>query len=83
MLTNAVHVVCNGGMSDAELIDSMGGPATVARLLGIHDEHAAQRVSNWKKRGIPARVMLEHRLIFERARRTQAKAQANNQTQEA
>lgn len=56
-------------MSDADLIDAMGGPTAVAKLLGFEAEHAAQRVNNWKTRGIPARVLVDHRLVFERARR--------------
>lgn len=64
-------------MNDSDLIDSMGGPAAVAKLLNIQDEHAVQRVFNWKKRGIPARVLLDHRLIFDRARR--AKASRDNE----
>mgnify|MGYP000995132711 CR=1 FL=1 len=47
-------------MSDAELIDALGGPTRLAALLRLHDQGAVQRVSNWKRRGIPARVRLEH-----------------------
>ena len=54
-------------MTDAELIESLGGPTAVARLLALTDEGAVQRVSNWKRRGIPAKVRLEHRAVFERA----------------
>ncbi|HRL22810.1 MAG TPA: hypothetical protein PLP85_13665 [Alcaligenes sp.] len=47
------------------IITSMGGPTKVARLLGFgQTPGAVQRVSNWKKRGIPSRVLLEHAALF-------------------
>ncbi len=50
---------------EKNLIDIMGGPTKVAQLLGIVNEKGAiQRISNWKKRGIPAQVMLTHSKIF-------------------
>jgi hypothetical protein len=37
----------------------------VARLLRIdHKAGAVQRVHNWRKRGIPSAVKLEHRDVF-------------------
>jgi len=48
-----------------QVIDSLGGPTKVAELLGIaHEQGAIQRVSNWKRRGIPPRVILEHPDVF-------------------
>ena len=45
----------------AELIDTAGGDTAFARLLGIDQEPGfAQRVNNWKRRGIPAEVVLAH-----------------------
>lgn len=45
----------------AARIDRLGGPTEVAKLIGIYDERGAvQRVSNWKRRGIPSGVLLEH-----------------------
>lgn len=39
---------------DALLITSLGGPAELARLLGIDPRAGGtQRVQNWKYRGIP------------------------------
>ena len=45
--------------TDAELIDHLGGPTKVAKRLGMFPNGVA-RVSNWKRRGIPARVLLEN-----------------------
>jgi len=51
----------------ARMIDGLGGPTKVAELLGIIDKPGAvQRVSNWKRRGIPLAVLLGHRDIFAR-----------------
>lgn len=45
----------------AKLIEAAGGDKAFAELLGIHDdEGSAQRVNNWKRRGIPPAVLLEH-----------------------
>lgn len=45
----------------AARIDALGGPTKVAAMLGIVDQPGAvQRVSNWKRRGIPTGVLLEH-----------------------
>lgn len=38
---------------DAKLIDSLGGPSKLARRLNFDMPHGAQRVQNWKYRGIP------------------------------
>ena len=51
-------------MNDAELIDSLGGPARVAELLNLEKAGGVQRVHNWKARGIPARVKLDHPDLF-------------------
>ena len=52
-------------MTDAELIARVGGPTRLAVLLGIDGEKGAvQRVSNWRTRGIPPRVRLEHARVF-------------------
>ncbi|OAE56855.1 hypothetical protein A7J67_08425 [Achromobacter xylosoxidans] len=46
---------------DAARIDAFGGPTKVAERLGIAEEPGAvQRVSNWKRRGIPSSVLLTH-----------------------
>ena len=42
----------------------MGGPAKVAALLGYQREGGLQRVQNWKFRGIPALVKVQHPQLF-------------------
>lgn len=44
-----------------DLISAAGGDLEFARLLGIDQEPGvAQRVNNWKRRGIPSAVVLSH-----------------------
>lgn len=50
--------------ADSELIDSLGGPAQLARSLGFHSQGAVQRVQNWKYRGIPEVIRLRHPEVF-------------------
>lgn len=52
-------------MTDAELIDKAGGPTRLAALLGLNKRGSVQRVSNWRARGIPPRVRLDHARVFE------------------
>lgn len=63
-LTLGVNVVFNQGMSDSELIDILGGPTRLAERLGYQKAGGVQRVQNWKSRGIPARVKLDHPDLF-------------------
>ena len=56
-------MVFNHCMQDSNLIDRLGGPAKVAELLGF-GRGGVQRVHNWRARGIPARVKLEHGELF-------------------
>jgi hypothetical protein len=49
--------------ADAKLIDGLGGPTKVAELLQL-DKGGVQRVSNWKRRGIPPKVKLERPDLF-------------------
>jgi hypothetical protein len=49
---------------DAALIDELGGPAAVARLLGFNPKGGTQRVQNWKARGIPVVTRLRREDIF-------------------
>ena len=45
----------------SELIKAAGGVSAFARLLGLDAESGyQQRVNNWKHRGIPPAVILEH-----------------------
>lgn len=63
-----LNVVFNNCMitlnSDKALIETLGGPAKVAELLGYDKDGGAQRVHNWITRGIPARVKISHPEIF-------------------
>jgi len=48
-----------------KLIESLGGPTELAKLLGYDiRKGGAQRVANWQRRGIPAEVRLERPDIF-------------------
>ncbi len=51
-------------MTDAELIDKLGGPARVAELLNLDKDGGVQRVHNWKSRGIPARIKVQRPDLF-------------------
>lgn len=43
------------------LIDVAGGDTAFAKLLGIDaDPGFQQRVNNWKRRGLPPAVVLDH-----------------------
>lgn len=62
-------MVCNKPMKNRHahslLIDRLGGPAKVARLLGFDSKAGGiQRVQNWKSRGIPALIRLKRRDVF-------------------
>lgn len=63
-----------------QLIGLAGGDTEFARLLGIaSDKYAAQRVHNWKRRGMPSAVVLDHYATIQRLRRL---AKRKLQTQE-
>ncbi len=49
---------------DAALIDRLGGPAALARTLGLEGKGAVQRVQNWKYRGIPEVLWLRRPDVF-------------------
>ena len=64
---NNVSICVRGKQMNAEqVISKLGGSAEVARLMGYPKHIGTQRVNNWKKRGIPARVMLERPDLFRR-----------------
>ncbi len=66
---------------DADLIDRLGGPATVARALGFDTQKGGiQRVQNWKSRGIPEIVKLRRPDIFGEA---PAQADAGSEVRDA
>lgn len=54
------------------IIDALGGPAKFAKLIGIYaNKGSLQRVFNWKKRGIPAQVLLDHQKVLASALKRQ------------
>jgi len=61
-----------GNHPDAVLIDELGGPAKLARMLGFDSEYGTQRVQNWKSRGIPFKVKYERPDIFDKSKQQHA-----------
>ena len=57
---------------DSTLIDKLGGPAAVAKLLG-YGANGTQRVHNWRSRGIPPAVKVERPDLFMGARPKRAR----------
>lgn len=51
-------------MTDAELIKLHGGPKRLAQKMNLSGRYAVQRIQNWKTRGIPAKVKLQHPSLF-------------------
>ena len=68
VLTRSLYAAFNVGMEpnhpDAELIDRLGGPAKLARILGFSPKYGTQRVFNWKSRGIPEVLRLRRTDLF-------------------
>lgn len=51
--------------ADAQIIESLGGAAKLAELLGYDKaKGGVQRIQNWKTRGIPPSVKLAHPELF-------------------
>ena len=57
-------------MSDKQVILDLGGISAVARLL----KTSPQRVWNWTKRGIPARMKIAHPELFLKDKKHMTKA---------
>lgn len=55
-------MVCNDAMNEAaiRIIDAHGGDTALAKKLGLPTPMGARRVHNWRSRGIPSRVQIEH-----------------------
>jgi len=49
---------------DSALIESLGGASELARRLGYQRHNGAQRVQNWKRRGIPLVLRYQRPDIF-------------------
>ena len=50
--------------ADRALIQSLGGPTQLARLLKLEKFGSVQRIQNWTVRGIPPAVKLAYPEIF-------------------
>ena len=65
-----MNMMCNTSMNDinqhpdAELIKQLGGATQLAKRLGLTKPGSIQRVQNWKKRGIPLAIKIEHAELF-------------------
>jgi hypothetical protein len=63
-----LNIVFNVGImekTDKEIIETLGGPTEVAKLLGYDlAKGGAQKVYNWLTRGIPAKVKVQHPELF-------------------
>jgi hypothetical protein len=63
-----LNIVFNVGImekTDKEIIESLGGPTEVAKLLGYDlARGGAQKVHNWLSRGIPSKVKVDHPKLF-------------------
>ena len=55
----------------ARVIAAAGGDAAFAKLIGLDPakQGSAQRVNNWKRRGIPASVVLAHLRVIRQLER--------------
>lgn len=49
---------------DADIINALGGPTKVARLLRLKPTGGTQRVQNWMTRGIPSHVKVAYPQLF-------------------
>jgi hypothetical protein len=63
--------------SDKDLIESLGGATKLAARLGC----SVQRVQNWKDRGIPAQVRLDHPDVFPLPTRSAETVEPESHTQ--
>lgn len=61
---------------DAAIIERLGGPSSVAKLLSFDKPGSVQRVQNWKYRGIPEVVRLRRPSIFGPAPEAQGQGEA-------
>lgn len=52
-----------------EIIDRAGGPTALASLLGLSGQASVTRICNWRNRGIPSKVWLDHAVYFNRMRK--------------
>ena len=58
--------------ANQNIIEMLGGSRKVAEILGILGEPGAvQRVSNWRTRGIPPKVLLDHPQLLRKAKQAE------------
>jgi hypothetical protein len=51
----------------SKLIEAAGGDRAFAEMIGIANEDGStQRVNNWKRRGIPPQILLDHQAVIKR-----------------
>jgi hypothetical protein len=63
--TSRVLSVRMGPEESAKLIETAGGDKQFATLIGLANEPGyKQRVNNWKRRGIPAAVILANQGVI-------------------
>lgn len=66
--------------ADRQLIADLGGPTQLAKKLGLKMPGGAQRVHNWRARGIPSDVKLSRPDLF--LRHLKSKRKKNKQSVE-
>jgi hypothetical protein len=71
-----ISLTMNKTLKHSEIIDALGGPAQISRDLGFNPESGIQRVHNWRIRGIPPKVLLDHKEYFDRAKLSKSQAEA-------
>ena len=59
-LTSHVHAAYTMNMTDQHIIETLGGPAAMARLLGMKNPGGTRRIHNWQTRGIPSKIKVDH-----------------------
>jgi hypothetical protein len=78
MFAFRLNMVFNTHMDANEtsrIISAAGGDVAFARMLGIDGKPGhQQRVNNWKRRGMPPAVVLEHYAVLKKLRSTTADA---------
>ena len=58
--------------TEIDVIELLGGPKRVAEMLGISDKPGAiQRVVNWRRRGIPSRILIDHPEFHRKVKRAE------------
>ena len=66
-------IACMDSIKSTQIIAMAGGVSAFALLIGLDTSQKGiqQRVQNWKSRGIPPRVVLEHLSVIRRLEKNQ------------